>query len=162
MSTPQDGQTHSNNMSAVANELNECVWPFCGLTLKGLIYVVPKYSKFHMTWDIINIYDPTLMKISSHILFNKLSPNGMGYCEYVLFIHSMYLYRVSTESWESWEIEQTVWKSHGIFFFFEKSWEVHGIFISCILENSIWLLLNTLLEVFVAESIKLTLFTNKD
>ena len=48
-------------------------------------------------------------------------------------------------------------QSCGIFFFFEKSWEIHGIFASCILENSIWLLLNTLLEVFVAESIKLTL-----
>ena len=53
-------------------------------------------------------------------------------------------------------------QSCGIFFFFEKSWEIHGIFASCILENSIWLLLNTLLEVFVAESIKLTLFTHKD
>ena len=76
-----------------------------------------------------------------------------------------YYDRVSTESWESWkswEIEQTVWERHGIFFFFEKSWEVHGIFISCILENSISLLLNTLLEVFVAESINLTLFTYKD
>ena len=63
-----------------------------------------------------------------------------------------YYDRVSTESWESWkswEIEQTVWESH-------------GIFLSCILENSISLLLNTLLEVFVAESIKLTLFTYKD
>ena len=39
----------------------------------------------------------------------------------------------SWESWESWEceIEQTVWESHGIFFF-EKSWEINGIFISCI------------------------------
>ena len=68
----------------------------------------------------------------------------------------------SWESWESWEIEQTFWESHGISFFFEKSWKIHEIFISCILENSIWLLLNTLLEVFVAESIKLTLFTCKD
>ena len=65
----------------------------------------------------------------------------------------------SWKSWESWEIEQAVWESHGIFFSFEKSWEIHGIFLSCILENSIWVLLNTLLEVFVAESIKLTLRT---
>ena len=56
--------------------------------------------------------------------------------------------RVSTESWESWETEQTVWKSHGTFFDFEKSWEIHGIFISWILRNLIWLLLNTLLQVF--------------
>ena len=53
------------------------------------------------------------------------------------------LYWLSTESWESWEIEQTVW-------------ETHGIFISCILENSIWLLPNTLSEVFVAESIRIS------
>ena len=71
---------------------------------------------------------------------------------------------VSTESWESWvswKIEQAVWESHEIFLFFEKSWEIHRIFICCILENSIWFLLNTLLEVFVAEFIRLTLFTYK-
>ena len=27
--TPQSGQTHSNNSSAVVDELFECVWPFC-------------------------------------------------------------------------------------------------------------------------------------
>ena len=27
--TSQNGQTHSNNSSAVADELFECVWPFC-------------------------------------------------------------------------------------------------------------------------------------
>ena len=26
---PLNGQTHSNNSSATANELFECVWPFC-------------------------------------------------------------------------------------------------------------------------------------
>ena len=36
MPTPQIGQTHSNNLSAVADKLFECVWPFCGLALKGL------------------------------------------------------------------------------------------------------------------------------
>ena len=29
--TPQNGQTHSNNLSAIADELFECVWPFCGV-----------------------------------------------------------------------------------------------------------------------------------
>ena len=29
--TPQNGQTHSNNLSARADELFECVWPFCGV-----------------------------------------------------------------------------------------------------------------------------------
>ena len=29
MSIPQNGQTHSNNSPATADELFECVWPFC-------------------------------------------------------------------------------------------------------------------------------------
>ena len=33
---PQNGQTHTNNSSSVAEQLFECVWPFCGLVLKGL------------------------------------------------------------------------------------------------------------------------------
>ena len=28
--TPKNGRTHSNNSLAVADELFECVWPFCG------------------------------------------------------------------------------------------------------------------------------------
>ena len=28
---PQNGQTHPNNSSAFADELFECVWPFCGV-----------------------------------------------------------------------------------------------------------------------------------
>ena len=28
---PQNGQTHSNNSSVLADELFECVWPFCGV-----------------------------------------------------------------------------------------------------------------------------------
>ena len=27
--TPQNGQTHSNNSSATADDLFECIWPFC-------------------------------------------------------------------------------------------------------------------------------------
>ena len=30
-SISQNGQTHSNNSSAISNELFECVWPFCGI-----------------------------------------------------------------------------------------------------------------------------------
>ena len=26
---PQNGQTHSNNLSGTADELFDCVWPFC-------------------------------------------------------------------------------------------------------------------------------------
>ena len=29
--TPQNGRTHSNNLSATADELFECVGPFCGV-----------------------------------------------------------------------------------------------------------------------------------
>ena len=29
--TPQNGQTHSNNSLPTADELLECVWPFCGV-----------------------------------------------------------------------------------------------------------------------------------
>ena len=29
--TPQNGQTHSNSLSAFAEELFECVRPFCGI-----------------------------------------------------------------------------------------------------------------------------------
>ena len=32
MTTPQNGQTHPNNSSAAADELLECVWPFCGVS----------------------------------------------------------------------------------------------------------------------------------
>ena len=31
MPTPQNGQTHSNNLSAIADELFECIWTFCGI-----------------------------------------------------------------------------------------------------------------------------------
>ena len=36
MSIPHNCQTHSKNSSVVADELSKCVWPFCGLALKGL------------------------------------------------------------------------------------------------------------------------------
>ena len=29
--TPQNGQTHSNNLSAAADKLFECFWPFLGV-----------------------------------------------------------------------------------------------------------------------------------
>ena len=31
MPIPQNGQTHLNNSLAIADELFECVWPFCGI-----------------------------------------------------------------------------------------------------------------------------------
>ena len=38
---PQNGQTHSNNSSAVGDKLFECVWPFCGIGVKGLTHSLP-------------------------------------------------------------------------------------------------------------------------
>ena len=40
MPTPQNGQIHSNNLSARGDELCECVWPFCGVGLKGLRFSI--------------------------------------------------------------------------------------------------------------------------
>ena len=34
--TPQNGQTYSNNFSAITHKFFGCVWHFVGLTLKGL------------------------------------------------------------------------------------------------------------------------------
>ena len=31
MPIPQNGQKHSSNWSAVADELFECIWPVCGV-----------------------------------------------------------------------------------------------------------------------------------
>ena len=36
MPTPQNGQTHSNDLSATADKLFECVLPFSGVARKGL------------------------------------------------------------------------------------------------------------------------------
>ena len=43
MSNLQNDQTHSNNSSAVAGELFECVWPFCGI---GALRVNSDYSSY--------------------------------------------------------------------------------------------------------------------
>ena len=40
--TPQNGQTQSNKLSAVTDELFECVWPFCGV---GAWRIKMKFSK---------------------------------------------------------------------------------------------------------------------
>ena len=40
--TPQNGQSHSNNSSAIADQLFECAWPFCRLELKGLTIKTPE------------------------------------------------------------------------------------------------------------------------
>ena len=38
MPTPQNGQAHLDNSSAVADELFECVWPFCGAGTERIKY----------------------------------------------------------------------------------------------------------------------------
>ena len=44
MPTPQNGQTQSNNLSAVADELFECVWSFYGV---GALRVKLMYSEVY-------------------------------------------------------------------------------------------------------------------
>ena len=51
--TQQSGQTHSNNSSAVADELFECVRPFCGvaaLRVKFILYDWIDVWLFDLTW----------------------------------------------------------------------------------------------------------------
>ena len=63
MPTSQNGQTHSNNSSAVADELFECVWPYVGLKLEGLS--VPLVKDYEITmvlllttsYTIINLHE---------------------------------------------------------------------------------------------------------
>ena len=38
--TPRNGQTHANNSLAVADELFEFVWPFCGVGAEKLKYAI--------------------------------------------------------------------------------------------------------------------------
>ena len=52
MPTLQNGQTHSNNSSAVADRLFECVWPFCGI---GALRVKKVQIK-QLTGETIEIY----------------------------------------------------------------------------------------------------------
>ena len=62
--TPQNGQAHSNNSSAVANEVCECVWPFLGLAYKGLnalaflvSYVLPFPYSLLLKFDWASVVD---------------------------------------------------------------------------------------------------------
>ena len=53
---PQNGQTHSNNLSAKADELLECAWLFCGV---GTSRVKQKCDKRGAFWALPNISDET-------------------------------------------------------------------------------------------------------
>ena len=48
MPTLQNGQTHSNNSSGVADKLFECVWPFCGI---GALRVRNKSENAKSMWS---------------------------------------------------------------------------------------------------------------
>ena len=62
--TPQNGQTHPNNSSALADELFERVWPFCGVPadlvtfteeiFNGKLHVLPVLCMFASSWTISN------------------------------------------------------------------------------------------------------------
>ena len=56
MAAQQNGWIHSNNSRAIADVLFECVWPFVGLALKGLIEIwfiaVPHISIYMWEMDI--------------------------------------------------------------------------------------------------------------
>ena len=49
--TPQNGQTHSSNSSAVPYELFECVYHFVRLALKGLKLFVIVQPEIMATWS---------------------------------------------------------------------------------------------------------------
>ena len=53
MPTPQNGQTHRNNSSALANELFECVWLFCGVgafRVKVHNPAIIRYARSESSW----------------------------------------------------------------------------------------------------------------
>ena len=60
MSTAQNGQTHWNNLSTVADELFECVWSFCGI---GAWRVKFKKKKL-MTIIFNDYYVSSILKLS--------------------------------------------------------------------------------------------------
>ena len=73
--TPQNGQTHSNNLSAFANELFEYVWPFCAV---GTCWVkLTKKISFHLKlryfWEIF-----LFQLYSTHWNVNKMSFRGLA------------------------------------------------------------------------------------
>ena len=51
--TPQNDQTHSNNSLAKADELFECVLPFCGVDAERVKYA----SDSFVTWNILEFFD---------------------------------------------------------------------------------------------------------
>ena len=49
----ESGQTHSNNLLATADELFECIWPFCGVGAKrgNVLIVVIQANGFYCQMD---------------------------------------------------------------------------------------------------------------
>ena len=60
----KNGQTHSNNSSALADKLFECVWPFCGVGASrvnpkpSMLYLHRIPANFHIYFNTLK-YSPT-------------------------------------------------------------------------------------------------------
>ena len=52
--TSQNGQTHSNNLSATTDELFECIWPFCGV---GALRVNEPFNQEHNYFEIEQLFN---------------------------------------------------------------------------------------------------------
>ena len=94
MPTPQNGQTHSSNSSATADQLSECVLPFCMVGVKGLTIEKLESSVDHDLGNIQNA-TPSMHLINTPLLYRKdnsceLSSNvctdHMSFHEEVLFL----------------------------------------------------------------------------
>ena len=68
MPTPQNGQTHSNNLLAKASE---CVWSFWGLALKGLIKS-SLYSCGKKLFKVFIVYQNKILEISDQKIVKNL------------------------------------------------------------------------------------------
>ena len=49
----QNSETHSNSLSAIANKLFECLWPFCGVGFKPLTNLADSMYTEAATRDVL-------------------------------------------------------------------------------------------------------------
>ena len=79
--TPQNGQTYSNNSSAVADELFECVWLFCEIGAWGVntLNIFAK-SSINDVWLFLEYASVFLKEIPPQMgLLMDLLPLGNGF-----------------------------------------------------------------------------------
>ena len=67
----KNGQTHSNNSSATANEFFECAWPFCEVgasRIKGFLKIRNTYKTFKEFWktSVTPLKDTKTVSVISH------------------------------------------------------------------------------------------------